>query len=396
MRTFDCVVVGGGPGGLAAGAMLAKSGLRIVVLERGASPGHKWSSHYDRLHVNTSALTSFLPGRRFPLRSGRWPSKDELARYYRRYAAENRMEVWTKVEALRIDHPGDGSPWGVETTQGPLAARCVVIATSKDRTPRHPDWPGIEDFDGVVLHTSQYGNAGPFTDRDVLVVGSGNSALDICLDLLDRCARTVRLSVRTPPHIVRRSVLGVPNDLLALAVHRLPVPVIDRLARTMRELAFGDLSPYGLPLPDDGMASRLVARGTIPTIDPGRFVAAVKRGRIEVVSSVERLDQQAAILADGHRVEIDAVIAATGYDKDLGPLVGHLDVLDEVGDPLTHGGRSAAHAHGLYFIGFTNVLSGNLRQIRLDAVKIAEAVAAEVGRGDQLASSSSARSTTSS
>lgn len=183
---------------------------------------------------------------------------------------------------------------------------------------------------------------------------------------------------------------------MGLAVHRLPVPVIDRLARTMRELAFGDLSPYGLPLPDDGMASRLVARGTIPTIDPGRFVAAVKRGRIEVVSSVERLDQQAAILADGHRVEIDAVIAATGYDKDLGPLVGHLDVLDEVGDPLTHGGRSAAHAHGLYFIGFTNVLSGNLRQIRLDAVKIAEAVAAEVGRGDQLASSSSARSTTSS
>ena len=348
-----------------------------MVLERGAAPGHKWSSHYDRLHVNTSTLTSFLPGRRVPLRHGRWPSKDELATYYRGYAAEQRVEVWTKVEALRVE-PGDReSPWRVVSTVGPIASRYVVIATSKDRSPRLPRWPGMEDFTPVVLHTSEYGNGRPFAGRDVLVVGGGNSALDICLDLLEHEARTISLSLRTPPHIVRRSTFGVPNDVLALAVHRLPVPIIDRLARTVRRRTLGDLAPYGLPLPDDGLATRLVERGTIPTIDPGGFVAAVKRGRIKVVPSVERLDHTAAVLSDGRRLEVEAIIAATGYRKDLEPLVGHLRLLNDRGDPLVSGGRSLPHASGVYFIGFTNVLSGNLRQLRLDAVKIGDAVLAD-------------------
>ena len=377
MRSAECVVVGGGPGGLAAARMLARAGVHAVVLEKGPAPGHKWSSHYDRLRVNTSTVTSFLPGRRVPIRQGRWPSKDQLARYYRRYAAEQGLEVWTKVEALRVDAQDDGGAWRVATTVGPVASRYVVIATSKDRTPRRPSWPGMEDFTRVVLHTSEYGNARPFTGRDVLVVGGGNSALDICLDLLDHGARTISLSLRTPPHIVRRSTFGVPNDVLALAAHRLPVPVIDRLARTIRQRTLGDLAPYGLPLPDDGLATRLVERGTIPTIDPGGFVSAVRRGRIQVVPGVERLDRTAAVLSDGRRVEADAIIAATGYRKDLEPLVGHLRVLDERGDPVVSGGRTLPHAAGLHFIGFTNVLSGNLRQIRLDAAKIAHAVSAD-------------------
>lgn len=113
----------------------------------------------------------------------------------------------------------------------------------------------------------------------------------------------------------------------------------------------------------------------IPTIDPGGFVPAVKRGRIEVVPGVSAFEGRDVVLDGDERIAVDAVVAATGYRKDLEPLVGHLGVLDAEGDPLAAGPRTVPAAPGLYFIGFTNVLAGNLRQIRLDAKAIAAAAA---------------------
>ena len=375
MRDPQCVVIGAGPGGLAAGAALERAGVRCVLLERGDGPGHKWRTHYDRLHVNTSTLTSYLPGRRFPLRYGRFPSKDQLAAYYERYAERERLDIRARTEALRVDHGDDARAWTVHTSRGPVEADRVVVATSKDNRPVVPAWPGLERFDRPVLHTSEYTNASRLRDRDVLVVGGGNSALDVCLDLLAGAARSVRLSLRRPPHLVRRSVAGIPNDVFALLGHRLPVSAVNRGARILRRISFGDLAPYGLPMPEDGLATRLKRHGMIPTLDPGPFVEAVKAGDIRVVAAVERFEAGTVVLADGQRLAVDAVVAATGYAKALEPLVGHLGALDDRGNPLASGGASPPGAPGLSFIGFTNVLGGNLRQIRLDAMEIARAAA---------------------
>ena len=211
---------------------------------------------------------------------------------------------------------------------------------------------------------ADYRNGRAFAGRRVLVVGAGSSGVDVCLDLADAAA-AVHLAVRTPPHLMRRSVLGVPADLTMLALHRLPRPLVDRVAAGVRSRA--------LPAPPDGLTERVLEKGMIPTIDPGGFGRAVRRGAIEVLPALERLDGDAAVLAGGRRLPVDAIVAATGYRRGLEPLVGHLGVLDDRGRPLTAGAATVGTAPRLHFVGQTDVLTGNLRQMRLEAEAIAAA-----------------------
>ena len=111
--------------------------------------------------------------------------------------------------------------------------------------------------------------------------------------------------------------------------------------RAAQRLTVGDLSPYGLPVPEEGMASRLARLGVAPAIIDKSTVQAIKDRRIEVVAGVERLDGTGVELTDGSRVEPDAVIAATGYRAGLEPIVGHLGLLDERGKPRVRSGEAA-------------------------------------------------------
>jgi hypothetical protein len=117
-------------------------------------------------------------------------------------------------------------------------------------------------------------------------------------------------------------------------------------------------------------------RGTVPILDVG-MVALVKSGRVEPVAAVERLDGPHVVLADGSRIEPDAVIAALGYDRGLEPLVGHLGVLRSDDLPEYHGGRTHPDAPGLHFTGYRNPLSGMLWEVSFEARRIARAVARE-------------------
>jgi putative flavoprotein involved in K+ transport len=111
-----------------------------------------------------------------------------------------------------------------------------------------------------------------------------------------------------------------------------------------------------------------------PAIDPG-FVDAVKEGRIGIVAAVDGFDGPDVLLADGSRIQPEVVIAATGYRRGLEPLVGHLGVLDSDGRPVVSGAKTHPRAAGLHFIGYTTPLSGQLRQMRIDAKRIARAIA---------------------
>ncbi|WP_335933694.1 flavin-containing monooxygenase [Streptomyces sp. PTD5-9] len=372
-------VIGGGPGGLAAAAALRERGVRAVVLEKSDGVGASWRRHYDRLRLHTVRRWSALPGLAMPRRFGRWVARADVVRYLEKYAEHHELEVVTGVEVSRVDPAPDGTGWQLTASGGRmLTGRAVVVATGFNHTPHIPDWPGRSGFTGGFAHASGYRDAAPYTGRDVLVVGVGNTGAEIAVDLAEGGASRVRIAVRTVPHIVRRSTAGWPSQATAVLVRRLPVWLVNPAAKLMCRLAVPDLSAHGLPRPDTGLYSR-VREGAIPVQDVG-LIHAVKGGRVAPVAAVESFDGDAVVLAGGERITPEAVIAATGYRRALEGLVGHLGVLDARGRPVVRGGRTPKRAPGLYFIGFTNPISGMLREIALDAPKIARKIARRTAR----------------
>ncbi len=366
-RGGQIVVVGAGPAGLACVAMLQQAGARVVVVERGAV-GEAWTKRYDRLRLHTVRWLSSLPGYRMPRNFGKWPTHERVLEYLQRYAAHHALEVQTGVAVVRIARGDTG--WLVETTDGELDAARVVVATGFNDVPFVPDWPGA--FAGEIVHSADYRNPSPYVGRRVLVVGAGNSGAEIAADLAAGGAGDVLVALRTPPSLVRRDTLGMPSQLFGIASSHLPVPVVDRVARTMRRVSLPDMTAQGLPAPERPY-SDFLRRRVIPTLDVG-FAKAVQDGRVRIVPAVERFDGGRALLADGSAVDVDAVVAATGFRTGLEPLVGHLGVLDERAEPVVHAPREHPSAPGLVFAGFQLTLGGALRVAGIQAKQLAHAV----------------------
>ena len=368
----DALVIGAGPGGLAAAAALRQHGLRPLVVERAEQLGASWRGHYDRLHLHTPRRLSALPGLPIPRQYGRWVGRDDVVRYLEGYAEHHDLDIATGIEVGRVERTETG--WELPATGGRvLASPVVVVATGHNHTPYIPDWNGRNTFSGDLVHAARYRNAVPYEGRDVLVVGAGNTGAEIAVDLAEGGAARVRLAVRTPPHILRRSTLGWPTQASGIVCRRLPTRLVDRLAPYIERMGVPDLTPFGLPRPESGLYSR-VLDGAIPVQDVG-LIDAVRSRKVEPVAAVEEFDGGKIRLADGSEISPEAVIAATGYRQGLEPLVGHLGVLDARGRPVVHGARTPPGAPGLYFTGFTNPISGMFREMAIDARRIARAAA---------------------
>jgi cation diffusion facilitator CzcD-associated flavoprotein CzcO len=345
MSNGRVVIIGAGPAGLACAAERGRRGIHPTVLEQGGAIGTAWRKRYDRLRLNSSRWFSKLPGGQYAPGTGLFPSREELVRYLEDYAERHRIDVRLRTRVERIDAEAGG--WLLRTSQGDIGAEQVVVATGYANSPYVPQWPGRDRFAGPLLHVAEYRNPEPFKRADVLVVGSGCSGMEIAYDLAEGGAARVRMAVRTPPNIMIRTPIG-PG--IARVVLRLSKRRADRIMQAVSRREVGDLSEYGLPVPEEGPATRLHRLGVAPAIVDHETLEAIRSGRIEIVAGVDSLDETGVTLADGTRIEPDAIIAATGYRRALEPIVGHLDVLDEQGTPRAVLGAPAAP--GLRFIGY--------------------------------------------
>jgi len=368
--------VGAGPAGLAAAAEARRNGLTAQIVDAAEAVGASWRGHYDRLRLHTTRGLSALPGVPIPARLGRWVARDDFIAYLEHYARKVGVPIRLAVRVERIDAAPDG--WRLTTSGGQLEAPQVVVATGHNHTPRLPDWPGRAGFTGELTHSSSYRNPAPFRGRDVLVVGAGNSGAEIATDLAEGGAGKVWISIRTAPNIVKRDGPGgIAPQQLGILMRPLPARIVDPISLLVQKLVIGDLSRYGIAAPATGAATR-VADGHIPLIDVG-FLAQLKAGLIKVVPGVTGFEGSEVICGE-RRVKADAVIAATGYSPGLESMVGHLGVLDANGRPRLHAPKSSPQAAGLFFIGYSNPISGNLREIAHDARALAPVLAIGAAR----------------
>jgi cation diffusion facilitator CzcD-associated flavoprotein CzcO len=344
MERDTVIVVGAGPAGLAAAVQLRRAHVPAVVLEQADVVGASWRTRYDRLRLNSSRWFSQLPRGPYPRGTGVFPSRAEMLRYLGRYAERNAVDVRLGVRVDRIDR--EAGRWRVRTATGELAADQVIVAAGYDHRPYVPAWPGREELRVPLVHAADYRSPEAYRGRDVLVVGSGCSGAEIAYDLAGGGARRVRMAVQTPPNIILRTPMG---PLMARLMSKLPPRRADAIMRVVRRHEIGDLTAFGLPVPEEGVFSRLRRLHVAPAIVDRPVIEAIRARRIEIVAGVTAVDGDGVRLADGTRVAPDAVIAATGYRCGLEPLVGHLDVLDERGVPRVVAGEAAP---GLRFIGY--------------------------------------------
>lgn len=372
------VVVGAGAAGLAVAAMLTRRGVEPLVLERTGQVASSWRSRYDSLRLNTPRITSTMPGYRMPRRLGRWPARDSVVGYLEEYSSRHRLRIQFETELHRIEPAGDGG-WLLDTSNGQIATRFAVLATGHDAEPKLPDWPGRDEFSGQLIHSSAYKNPEPFRGKDVLVVSARNTGTEISYELATKGSCRVWTSMRTPPSVFPREwPSGFPLNYTTVLLDRLPDAVLDRLGFLTQRVIYGDLSNHGIPRAPLGVQNATKQRHVSALIDAG-FVDALKEGKLELVAAVERFDGDEVQLADGRRLRPEAVIAATGYTRNLPALVGHLGVLDEYGVPALNGRTLRATEHprapNLFFNGYYASSAGQLHFMRIDGRKIARTVA---------------------
>jgi indole-3-pyruvate monooxygenase len=341
VERFDVVTIGAGFCGLATGASLRANGVeRFAILEQGDGVGHFWSKTYDRIHLHSPYHGLPADGgavRRYP----EFKSRDDLIAYFREYAALHglapKLQFGRRVTSVsRLEQVGTGGmEWRIETDSGAsYEARYVVVATASNRVPHLPDIPGREAYRGRLLHSAEYRRAEPYRGLDVLVIGSGNSAAEISLDLSEHGARSVSMWVRGPRHFIPVSRMkwlfriatwtGILSEERLLQGHKLVygTPEFEAAVQGRDSLPSRfsvDLSRFGIRKPARGPNMEVYATGRIPVFDVGA-IRAIRKGTIRIIDGnarpIERFTEKGVRFRDGER-PFDAVVLATGFEPRL-------------------------------------------------------------------------------
>ncbi len=362
-------MIGAGPAGLAMAACLRVAGREFAVVEREDAVGSSWRRHYDRLHLHTVRQLSHLPYLPLPADYPRYPSRQQFVDYLEHYAQTFDLQPDFGTEVRSAKHRGGA--WQVATSRATYRAEHLVVATGYNAVPHRPTWPGLERYEGDLLHSREYRNGAEYAGKRVLVVGFGNSGGEIAIDLHEHGAE-VAICVRGGVNITPRDIGGGPFKVSAqyasVALAKLPLALADAIARQTQAISVGDLSRYGLRRPHYGPIRGIVEHARIPLIDIGT-IALVTAGEVVVVGEIERFDEAGVWLMDGSHRTFDAVVLATGYRGNVRFLDGFAPLTDDRGYPKVFG-REAGRP-GLYFIGFRNPPTGALREITIEAQRIA-------------------------
>jgi amino acid transporter len=311
-------LIGAGPAGLIAARALRAEGIPFDWYERGSAPGGIWNADadgspmYTSAHFISSRYTSGFVGYPMPADYPDYPSWRQVRDYVQGFAAaEGLTELVTFGTSATEAVPAGGGEWDVTLSTGDTRRYAGVIAApGVNWHPNVPTYDGQDSFRGEIRHSVTYLSAAEFRGKRVLVVGAGNSGVDIACDAA-QAADAAFLSVRRGYRYIPKHIGGVPTDALLAGV--LPPPAGMSLptdpAKFLDQMV-GDLTRYGLPKPDHELLASHPIMNTqvLHHLGHGDLVA-----RPDVVGFTE----DSACFADGTAERVDVVILATGYDYRL-------------------------------------------------------------------------------
>lgn len=348
VESVDLVIVGAGQSGLASAFAARAAGVSAVVLEASATPAGSWPRYYDSLRLFSPARYSSLPGRPLPGDPDRYPTRDEIAGYLQDYASQFGDTICLGERVESVVRASDGCLDVATTSGSELHARTVIAASGSFGSPHRPPLTGLDRFPGSVLHAADYDAPERFAGKRVVVVGAGNSAVQIAVELAEVAKTT--LATRAQVKWVEQRPFG--RD-------------IHWWLKTTRL----DTAPL----------SRLLFELPVAVLDAGSYRAALAAGRFDRQPMFDRLDGGELVWSGGGREPLDVLILATGYRPHL-PYLADTTALGPDGRPLHRGGVSTT-VPGLGYVGleFQRSFSSNtLRGCARDARHVVGALQAQV------------------
>ncbi len=337
------LVVGGGQGGIALSARLRQLGVPTIVIDKRARPGDQWRSRYKSLCLHDPVWYDHLPYIKFP---DNWPvfaPKDKIADWLESYTKVMELNYWTGTEAKSARYDETTREWTVEVERDgqPLVLRPkqLVLATGMSGRPNIPDYPGMASFRGDQHHSSAHPGPDAYAGKKAVVIGSNNSAFDICGALWEKGA-DVTMVQRSSTHIVRSDTLmdiglsalyseeavasGMTTEKADLVFASLPYrimhefqkPLYDQMRERDQDF-YGRLEKAGFlhDWGDDGsgLFMKYLRRGSGYYIDVGA-ADLVANGDVKLAhGQVAELTEDAVVLEDGTTLPADLVVYATGY-----------------------------------------------------------------------------------
>lgn len=377
-------IIGAGSSGIVAAKVLQEHGVAFDCLEKGSGVGGNWryrndngmSAAYASLHINTSKTRMAFSDFPMPDAYPDYPHHRQILDYFERYVDHFGVRPYIRFQTtVRDVSPLEDGAWEVTTdgeTDGVTVSEtqcydAVLIANGHHWDAKLPDFPGR--FDGRARHSHAYESSEGLADKNVLVVGIGNSGVDIACEA-SRVAASTFLSTRRSAYILPKYVFGRPTDHLTTpASSRLPLALQKLGFTTALKIAQGSQAAYGVPEPEHTLLQ------AHPTISAD-LLDLVGHGSIRIKPDVERLDGGRVAFADGSVEPIDEIIYATGYKISF-PFLS-ADVLDPRGNEV----RLYRHvvsptSPGLYFIGLIQPLGAVMPLAEEQAIWVAKLLTGE-------------------
>ncbi|MBL0741414.1 flavin-containing monooxygenase [Chryseolinea lacunae] len=373
LKETQVLIIGASISGMASAASLKKRGIAYNIIEKQQHTAPTWKNHYDRLHLHTSKKLSGLPYKSFDKSVPLYPSRQQVVDYLADYQKEFDINPDFNTEALSVkkhDHH-----WLTETSGHTYKSKYVIVATGPFGKPKPVQFKGMETFPGKILHSYGYKTGKDFKGQKVLVVGFGNSACEIAIDLFEQGA-TPSMSVRSAVNVVPRDIFGIPILQLALLMNFIPAKLADKMNAPLIRLLVGDITGLGLKKLPYGPLEQIEKHGSVPLLDIGT-IAHIRKGHIAIRSNIDHIQHNTVHFQDGSHDNFDAIVAGIGYYRDYAEIieVDHTRFLDlNVSvDKQKHFGKD-----GLYFCGFWISPTGQIREIARDAQKIARDISQKI------------------